>query len=176
MFGAPFNKRSILSSIVFDMICVSAALLIAHAFDMEREAHRFPIHLGKRKSREIAIGNLVANRARGILAVTSSFLENGEQARIELDVWWATTTRSTIELPPRVNNNVKGVIILLLCLCTLVGAQDLEIVSLFPVFSLSPDLWVIEWTSSQYEMYYIQMNTNSSLNNDTLILWDPYKV
>ena len=68
------------------MIRFSAALLIAHAFDMEREAHRFPIHLGKRKSREIAIGNLVANRARGILAVISSVLENGEQARIEPEI------------------------------------------------------------------------------------------
>ena len=86
MFGAPFNKRSILSSIVFDMICVSAALLIAHALDMEREAHRFPIHLGQRKSREIAIGNLVADLASGILAVISSPLENGEQAGIELEI------------------------------------------------------------------------------------------
>ena len=40
-------------------------------------------------------------------------------------------------------------------------AQEPEIISISPAFMLAPNMWVIEWTSSPYEFYYIQINTNS---------------
>ena len=60
---APAAKMSKFSVAICNMIRLPIALFIAETLDMEWEAHRFPINLGKRESRKFTGSDFITNHA-----------------------------------------------------------------------------------------------------------------